>query len=308
MSKLYLKKKSENKESLFLFGQEITLCNDLNKKFEHLTFNEMKGKLELKYFFKTKKILNLKEPKLFTEKIQWLKLYDNLPIKTLLADKILVRKWVKDKIGQEYLKKIYGIYNTFEEVDLFSLPNEYVIKTNHGCKMQLLVIEGGNFDYEAVKKKFNGYLKTNYAYNSGFEMQYKNIRPLLFIEEYIKNTNELFEYLFFCFNGKAKYVLFASNKRTNDIRCTMFNTSWENLHFNYGGRLHNKNIDKPKNFDKMVEIAEILAKGFLFVRVDLHNVNGKIYFGEMTFTPSSGYMVFKPQKYDYILGQMLELN
>lgn len=281
----------------------------------------LKFKILWKYFLRKGRIINLRNPKLFTEKIQWLKIYDCTEIKTHLADKVLVREWVKEKIGEKYLKKVYGIYEKYEDIDFTKLPKEYVIKTNHGCNMQLLVIEGGKPD-KSQKERFNNFLKINYAYKSGYEMQYKNIKPLIFTEEYIKNFHplcqnssdfsdyrpELFEYLIFCFNGEPKLILFASGKRTGKICCTMFDTQWNNLHFNYGGYLHEAPVPMPKNFDKMLEIACILSKDFKFVRVDLHNVNGKIYFGEMTFTPASGYMKFKPLKYDRILGDMLDLK
>lgn len=281
----------------------------------------LKFKILWKYFLRKGRIINLRNPKLFTEKIQWLKIYDCTEIKTHLADKVLVREWVKEKIGEKYLKKVYGIYEKYEDIDFTKLPKEYVIKTNHGCNMQLLVIEGGKPD-KSQKERFNNFLKVNYAYKSGYEMQYKNIKPLIFTEEYIKNFHplcqnssdfsdyrpELFEYLIFCFNGEPKLILFASGKRTDKICCTMFDTQWNNLHFNYGGYLHEAPVPMPKNFDKMLEIARILSKDFKFVRVDLHNVDGKIYFGEMTFTPASGYMKFKPLKYDRILGDMLDLK
>lgn len=304
---IYGIKREFNKEILTIFNKEIILCKNLDKKYENLTKEDIKRGIEWQYFRKTGRILNLKSPKLFTEKIQWLKLYDCTPIKTRLCDKLEVREWIDEKIGGEYLKKIYGIYDTFEEIDFSNLPEEYVIKTNHGCNMQLLVIEGGKVDYVRDRERFTRHLNINYAYKSKYELQYKDIKPRLFIEEYIKNTNEIFEYLFFCFNGEPRYVLFASNKRTPDIKCTMFDINWNNCHFNYGGRLHNESIPKPENFEKMCEIARILSKDFKFVRVDLHNVNGKIYFGEMTFTPASGYMKFNPPEYNRVLGDMLIL-
>lgn len=278
-------------------------------------------KILWKYFLRKGRIINLKNPRLFTEKIQWLKIYDCTPIKTRLADKIAVREWVKGKIGEKYLKKVYGIYEKYEDINFSKLPKEYVIKTNHGCNMQLLVIEGGKPD-KSQKERFNNFLKINYAYKSGYEMQYKDIKPLIFTEEYIKNFHplcqnssdfsdyrpELFEYLIFCFNGEPKLILFASGKRTDKICCTMFDTQWNNLHFNYGGYLHEAPVPVPENFDKMLDIARTLSKDFKFVRVDLHNVEGKIYFGEMTFTPASGYMKFCPRKYDRILGGMLDLK
>lgn len=268
---------------------------------------ELKRKIFWKYFFRKGRFLNFKNPRLFTEKIQWLKVYDCTPIKTKLADKILVRDWIREQIGEEYLKNIYGVYDRYEDIDFSKLPREYVIKTNHACKMQVLVIEGA-YPFPAYKDIFNNYLKINYAYKSGYEMQYEKIVPKIFVEEYIKNTNELFEYLIFCFNGEPKLILFASGKRNNGIRCTMFDTDWNNLHFNYGGKLHDEIIPCPKNFDKMLEIARKLSKDFKFVRVDLHNIDGRIYFGEMTFTPASGYMKFSDPKYDKILGNMLDLN
>ena len=209
--------------------------------------------------------------------------------------------------------------------------------------MQLLVIEGGKPD-KSEKDIFNNYLKVNYAYKSGYEMQYDKIKPLIFTEEYIKNLfhplrqnssnfqehrqslrslfhplrqnssdfsdyrPELFEYLIFCFNGEPKLILFGSGKRSGKVCCTMFDTQWNNLHFNYGGALHDEKIPPPENLDKMLKIAKILSKDFKFVRVDLHNINRKIYFGEMTFTPASGYMKFNPRKYDRILGDMLDLT
>lgn len=268
--------------------------------------NSLKNKIFWKYFFRKGRFINFNNPKLFTEKIQWLKVYDCIPLKTTLSDKILVRDWIKNKIGEKYLKRIYGIYEKYEDIDFSILPKEYVIKTNHGSKMQIMIIEGG-IPIPPLKGIFNNYLKINYAYKSGYEMQYKNIKPLIFIEEYIKNTNELFEYLIFCFNGIPKLILFSSGKRNKIPECTMFDTKWNNLGFNYGGRLHKNPPNPPDNLDEMLEIAAYLSKGFKFVRVDLHNINGKIYFGEMTFTPASGYMKFSKKKYDRILGQMFEL-
>lgn len=268
---------------------------------------ELKRKIFWKYFLRKGRFINFKNPKLFSEKIQWLKVYDCIPIKTRLADKIAVRDWVREQIGEKYLKKVYGVYEKYEDIDFSIFPKEFVIKTNHACKMQILVIEGGK-PIPEFKDMFNNYLKINYAYKSGYEMQYDGIKPLIFVEEFIKNTNELFEYLFFCFNGVVKMVLFSSGKRSEQICSTMFDTKWNNLHFNYGGALHKEEIPCPKNFDEMLKIAEKLSQGFKFVRVDLHNVEGKIYFGEMTFTPASGYMKFSPRKWDRILGGMLCLD
>jgi len=268
---------------------------------------KLKHKIFWKYFFRKGRFINFKHPKLFTEKIQWLKVYDCLPIKTTLADKLAVRDWVKDKIGEEYLKQIYAVASCYEDINFREMPKEFVIKTNHGCNMQKMIIEGA-VAFPSLKTIFNNFLNINYAYKSGYEMQYDKIPPKIFVEEYIKNTNELFEYLFFCFNGEPKFVMFSSDKRTDKIKSTMFDMEWNNLGFNYGNYLHNEPVECPKNFDKMIDIARILSKDFKFVRVDLHNIDGKIYFGEMTFTPASGYMKFSKPKYDRIFGDMLNLD
>lgn len=304
----YKRKREYNKEILTFFGHEFILCENLDEKYLKYTEQDIKDGIKKQYFWKMHRFFDIKNPKLFTEKIQWLKLYDCTPIKTQLADKLLVRDWVKNKIGEQYLKKIFGIYNTFEDIDFSAMPPEYVIKANHGCNMQLLVIEGGKPDKIKHTKMFDRFLNTNYAYKSRFELHYKDIKPMLFTEEYIKNTNELFEYLFFCFNGEPRFVLFASGKRSAQIECTMFDINWNNCRFNYGGRLHENIIPKPENFEEMLDIARTLSKDFKFVRVDLHNINGKIYFGEMTFTPAGGFMRFNPKKYDLILGNMLKLD
>lgn len=267
---------------------------------------ELRRKVFWKYFFRKGRFINFKHPKLFTEKIQWLKVYDCTPIKTTLADKILVRDWVKEKIGGEYLKKIYAVGDKFEDLDLSNLPREYVIKTNHGCKTHIIFANGAQASL-AYAKTFDDWLAYNYAYKSGFEMQYNDIKPKVFVEEYLKNTNELFEYLFYCFNGEPKFVLFASGKMSI-VETTMFDIDWNNLHFNFGGNLHANEIPRPKNYELMVEIAKTLSKDFKFVRVDLHNIDGKIYFGEMTFTPNSGYMKFSNPKYDRIFGDLLRLE
>lgn len=272
-----------------------------------MEFKELKYKVFWKYFLRKGRFINFNNPKLFTEKIQWLKVYDCLPIKTVLADKIAVRDWVIKEIGEKYLKPVYGIWERYEDIDFSICPKEFVIKTNHGCSMQRLIIEGMK-PLPSLKNVFAKYLNINYAYKSGFEMQYDKIKPQIFIEGYLKNTNELFEYLIFCFNGVPKMILFSSHKREIEPCCTMFDTNWNNLHFNYGGKLHSEYVPPPKNLDKMLEIATKLSKNFKFVRVDLHNIDGKIYFGEMTFTPASGYMKFSNPEYDRILGDMLDLG
>ncbi len=218
-----------------------------------MDIKELKHKIFWKYFFRKGRFINFSAPKLFTEKIQWLKVYDCTPQKTVLSDKIAVRDWIKEQIGEEYLKKVYGVYNRYEDIDFSAIHGGFVLKTNHGSKMQK-IFRFSSIPEPENKTLFDNYLQVDYAFKSGYEMQYHDIKPVIFAEEYIKNTNELFEYLIFCFNGVPKLVLFASgkNKAKGQPECTMFDIEWNNLHFNYGGRLHKEEVPCPKNFDKML--------------------------------------------------------
>ncbi len=247
-------------------------------------------------------------PKKYSEKIQWLKLYDDNELRTLLTDKAEVRKWISEKIGDEYLIPLIGIYDSVEDIDFDKLPNQYVIKMNHGSGWNIVVNDKTKVNIKNIKKQINKWMKLNYAFWNAFEIHYSSIKPKIVIEEYVEDSNhELNDYKFLCFDGKVEFFWIDFDRSTNHKR-NVYDLNWNLQPWtqrNYGN--YEGQVVKPQNFDKMVEIASVLCKGFRHVRVDLYNVDGKIYFGEMTFTNGSGYEGIYPIEYEYFLGNYIKL-
>ncbi len=263
----------------------------------------------LKQWYKkrTGKNLNLENPKTFNEKIQWLKLYDNSPLKTKLADKYLVREWIEEQIGSEYLIPLLGAWNNFDEIDFDKLPEKFVLKANHGSHWNIIVKDKSKLDKSKAKKKFDKWMARDYAFKAGLELQYKGIKPKIIAEKFIEDTNgELNDYKIMCFNGEPKFVWVDCGRYSNHTK-NIYDLDWNLQPFKMTYPISKTPIARPENLDKMIELAKILCKDFAFVRVDFYNVDGKIYFGEMTFTSMSGTDKFEPEKYDLELGNMLTL-
>lgn len=270
--------------------------------------NIYKNKLK-QWWFKIKKTtLNIDNPKTFNEKIQWLKLYDSIPIKTYLSDKYLVRRWVKDKIGEEYLIPLLGIYNKFEEIDFKNLPNRFVIKCNHGSGYNIIVKEKSQLNITDVKNKLNKWMNDNYAFKNGLELQYRNIEHKIIIEKYMDDgTGDLKDYKFHCFQGKPKLIWVDCDRYRNHKR-NLYDLKWNQLPYiintNY---LSCPSQKKPKLLNKMIELSSILSKGFVYARIDFYIIFEKIYFGEITFTSSSGTDQIKPRHFDRKLASLIKL-
>ena len=288
----------------------------LREKYRLHMHNRRKKIPESKYQYyvgkKYKKIFgsecDFNNPKKYSEKIQWLKLYDDNPLRTDLTDKAKVRKWISDKIGDEYLIPIIGIYNSSDEIDFNSLPNQFVIKLNHGSGWNIIVKDKNKLNVKHIRKQIDKWMNLNYAFWNVFEIHYSKIKPKIVIEKYIVDkNNELNDYKFLCFDGKVEFFWIDFDRNSNHKR-NVYDLNWNLQPWtqrNYGN--YTGNIIKPKNFDKMVKIASKLCQGFRHVRVDLYNVDGKIYFGEMTFTNGSGYEGIYPTEYEYFLGNYIKL-
>lgn len=281
-----------------------------NKKYTENFQYLGKYRLDLENFYKKimHKTLNLNNPQTFNEKIQWLKLYDSTPIKTKLADKYLVRDWVKEKIGEKYLIPLLGVYDKFEEIDFDKLPNQFVIKCNHGSGWNIIVKDKSKLNLAETKEKLDKWLKTNFAFKYGYELHYRDIKPKIIIEKYVSNDGKnLYDYKFWCFNGNVKYMQFR-NDFSEHLEMCFYDLHWEKQPFYYDHPLYKPDLPKPDNFSEMVNIAQKLCKGFAFVCVDLYRLNdGSIKFGEMTFTRSSGTGKWCDEKYNYKLGQLIKL-
>ena len=249
------------------------------------------------YQIKTGFKLNLKHPKTLNEKIQWLKIYDNIPLKTMLTDKVLVRDWIKEKIGEEYLKPVLQICNSFDEIVFDKLPERFIIKCNHGCKWQIIIKEKNKFIgnkqiYNYVKKQFDGWMEQSFFGWSDFETQYKNIVPKIIIETLLRDekfSKTRKEVRNCCFNGIPYYNQLTSYipeqyQDVFDINLNKVNTIFEPRRYPPSEK------EADELVEKSVELSKILAKNLKFVRVDWMLYDNKLYFEEMTFTPFSGFI------------------
>ena len=249
--------------------------------------------LKILYKFLLGKNLGLDNPQTFNEKLQWLKLYDRKDIYTTMVDKYEAKKYVANIIGKEYIIPTLGIYDNFDEIDFDKLPNQFVIKCTHDSGGLVIVKDKNNFNIKDAKKKINKYLKKNYYY-SGREWPYKNVKPRIIVEKYMEDNkyHELRDYKVYAFNGECDYVMLCFDRFNDGPKFIYFDRKWNMIkEFSKDGLKYGDTIkvDKPKNLDKMFRFAEILSKGIPFVRVDFYEVNGKLYFGELTFYPSSGF-------------------
>jgi hypothetical protein len=261
------------------------------------------------YFAKTGEVLDLENPRTINEKTQWLKLYDSTPLKTKLADKYLVREWIKEKIGEEYLIPLLGVWDKFEDIDFTSLPTQFVLKCNHGCGYNIIVKDKSKLNLEDAKQKIDKWMAEDYAFKGGFELHYSAIPHKIIAEKYLENAGgDLQDYKFLCFDGEPKYVWVDKDRYTEHKR-NLYDLDWnlildKKINTNYKTF---PSCEKPKNYNKMLEFAKLLSKGFPVVRVDFYEYDGKLYFGEMTFTSSSGYEKYEPKEFALECGDMIKL-
>lgn len=266
--------------------------------------------LKLRYYAIFEKKLDIRNPQTFNEKLQWLKLYDRSTSYTNLVDKYEVRKYISKTIGEEYLIPLIGVWDNFDDIDFSILPNEFVLKCTHDSGGVVICTDKSKFDIEEAKRKINKCLRRNFYY-SGREFPYKNIKPKIICEKYLTEDSgtELKDYKFLCFNGKVKTLFVCSNRNSkNGLKIDFYDTDWKLMPFERHYPSSGIKIDKPKNYDKMIELSEKLSKDISFLRVDFYEVNSKLYFGELTFYPGSGFEEFTPESYDLLLGSWIKLN
>ena len=249
--------------------------------------------------------LDLEHPKTFCEKMAWLKVYDSTSLKTRCADKIEVREYVKEKVGVDLSIPILGVYDKFSDIDFKALPQNYVLKCNHGSGMNIIVT-GGKLDKEAAHKKVDAWMHTDYLHL--LEFHYKPIPKKIFIEPYLENgADGLIDYKFWCFNGQPKFYSINAGHGHGAINYYDLNGApypIERLDYPPDPAARWRT---PSEFGRMIEYAKKLSADFKFVRVDFYEVSGHVYFGELTFMPGGGYIRFKGAT-DATLGAMLNLQ
>lgn len=270
-----------------------------------------KAYLKVIYFLKFGKKLNLNDPVTFSEKMQWLKLYNHNPEFIIMADKVKAKDWVAKKIGENYIIPTLGVWESADDIDFSFLPNKFVIKCNHNSGTGMFICKDkALMDENKVRTALAKGLKENY-FIQGREWPYKDIPRRIIAEEFLENkecSGDLPDYKFFCFNGKVEFFKVDFDRFTNH-RANYFSPDGMLLNFGeaeFPPKPENK-IEKNQDVNKMIELAEKLSHGFSFLRVDFYLLNHKIYFGELTFFPNSGLGKWTQKDTDNNLGQLIKI-
>ena len=268
--------------------------------------------LRLIYYLYIGKRLHIKSPKTFNEKLQWLKLHDRNPEYTTMVDKVEAKNWVAERIGEQYIIPTLGVWDRVEDIDFDALPDQFVLKTNHDSGGVVICKDKNKLDRSLARKKLAKSLKRDfYAY--GREWPYKNVPHKILAEQFIsssavEHTDDIPDYKFMCFNGRVECCFVCTDRNSQDgLKVTFFDRSWRLMPFMRHYPASQKEIPRPHNHDKMIELVEKLSVGLKCVRVDFYEVGDAIYFGEMTFYPGSGFEEFSPEEWDYKLGQLIKL-
>ena len=274
------------------------------------TFNKMSDEkyIKLIYWARLAKHIDLKNPKTYNEKLQWLKLYDRNPLYTKMVDKYEAKNYVASIIGDEYVIPTYGVWERFEDIDFSSLPKQFVLKCTHDSGGLVICKDKSKIDLEKAKNKINKSLKTDYFLH-GREWPYKDVPRKIIAEKYMSdNGDDIKDYKFYCFNGKVKLIGIYSDRNSKlPTKANYYNEKFERVYMTWGYEPIREDIKKPAHLNKMIEIAEKLSSNIPELRVDLYLCQNKIFFGELTFFDGGGLDMIEPQEWDYKMGEWIKL-
>ena len=267
--------------------------------------------LELKYYVNFEKWPNLDNPKTYSEKIQWLKLYNRRPEYVQMVDKVEAKKYVSSILGDKYIIPTIAIYNRADDINFDELPNQFVLKCTHDSGGIVICKDKNKLDKKVAIEKLKKGLERNFFLETR-EWPYKNVKPRIIVEEYIDpgpQTNDLPDYKFFCFNGEPKFCQVISGRRTK-MCIDFFDINWKHQPFHEPRNFSFAEVEpkRPNHFEEMMKLAAVLSKGMPFSRIDFYDVNDKVYFGEITFYPTSGIGGFDPVEWDEIFGSYINLS
>lgn len=273
--------------------------------------NWMPDKWYLSLMFRSKMgyWMNWKDPKTFNEKLQWLKVHDRNPLYTQLVDKYEVRKYIAERIGSEYLIPLLGVWDKVDDIDFEQLPNQFVLKCTHDSGSAIICRGKNNFNATNAKTKLCSCLSHNYYYYAR-EWPYKDVSPKIIAEKYLTDNNDndgITDYKYFCFNGTPKFM-YISHDRSTVPTTDFFDMDFHRLRIRMKDPNSTIEISKPSQFEKMKELATILAQEIPHIRVDFYCTKGKVYFGEMTFFHNAGFFPIEPKSMAMEIGNLLSYN
>lgn len=276
-----------------------------------LRFIPDKPMLQLQYWVKFKRKLNLKAPERFTEKVQWYKLYYKNPLMPRCSDKYQVREYIKGKGLEHILNDLYCVFDRPEDIKLDQLPDKFVMKLSNGCGTNLLCRDKSRLNEEAVIRDFKDFVFKVNA-NLGREWPYMQAKPVIIAERLLEDethiNNAVNDYKIFCYDGKPEYVICISDRYSDRCNHLVYDTNWSKIRVASEDARIDEDAPKPENLQEMLDVAAKLSEDFPFARIDLYSLEGKIYFGEITFYPWSGYMEFEPEEFDFVLGEKFALR
>ena len=297
-----------NKKTKKLLNNPLTVIASLGHRGWFNWMDDAKY-LKMIYRIKMKESLDLEHPQTYNQKLQWLKLYDRKPVYTQMVDKCEAKKYAASIIGQEHIIPTLGVWERFEDIDFDKLPNQFVLKCTHDSGGLVICKDKSKLNKEKARKLISSCLKHNYYWGLR-EWPYKNVKPRIIAEQYMEDeSGELKDYKFFCFDGEAK-AMFIATDRSNpkeETKFDFYDMDFNHLPFTNGHPNATKTIEKPRGFEEMKNLAAKLSKGIPHVRVDLYDINGHIYFGEMTFSHWSGLVPFVPAEWDTTFGSWIKL-
>ncbi len=285
-------------------------------KISHL----LSDKMLLKLIFRARmgKRLNINNPKTFNEKLQWLKLHDRKPEYSKLVDKYEVRNYISEKAGEQYLVPLYGVWNSFDEIDFSELPDQFVLKCNHDSGGVCICPDKDKFDFKNAKKTLTSAMASDF-FNAAREYPYKNLPRRIIAEKYLEepsltdDNKGLIDYRVYCFNGEPKLIYTYQNKKSENgdkpgiASCDIFDTEWNHQPFKQKSANADIVPESPYNLNLIKDISKLLSEDIPFLRVDFYEVDQKIYVGELTFYPGAGFSPFYPEEWDGILGDWIKL-
>lgn len=274
-------------------------------------YNWMRDEKYIKMMFNARMgyPLNLEEPKTFNEKLQWLKLYDHNPLYPKLVDKYEVKNYVADLIGDQYIIPTLGVWDRFEDIDFNSLPDQFVLKCTHDSGGLVICKDKDKFDYKVAKRKIEKYMKRNYYYH-GREWPYKHVKPRILVEKYMEDgRKELNDYKVHNFPCGPKVILVCRDRfKESGLTEDFYTEDWKHLDIKRENHPNSQNqTERPGKLQEMLELSDRLAKDIPFLRTDFYTIEDKIYFGELTFYPASGFSKFIPNEWDMTFGKWIRI-